>query len=103
MRSSAARAGSCARRRECRAAIASTSRSRRAGSERVSTELTFEAAQRELEQIVQRLESGDAALDEAIALWERGEELYRFCVARLDTAQGRIEQLATRVEAAKPS
>jgi exodeoxyribonuclease VII small subunit len=69
----------------------------------VSTELTFEAAQRELEQIVQRLESGDAALDEAIALWERGEELYRFCVARLDTAQGRIEQLATRVEAAKPS
>jgi exodeoxyribonuclease VII small subunit len=69
----------------------------------VSTEPTFEAAQRELEQIVQRLESGDAALDEAIALWERGEELYRFCVARLDTAQGRIEQLATRVEAAKPS
>lgn len=69
----------------------------------MSTELTFEAAQRELEQIVQRLESGDAALDEAIALWERGEELYRFCVARLDTAQGRIEQLATRVEAAKPS
>ena len=69
----------------------------------MSTEPTFEAAQRELEQIVQRLESGDAALDEAIALWERGEELYRFCVARLDTAQGRIEQLATRVEAAKPS
>ena len=69
----------------------------------MSTERTFEAAQRELEQIVQRLESGDAALDEAIALWERGEELYRFCVARLDTAQGRIEQLATRVEAAKPS
>ena len=69
----------------------------------MSTERTFEAAQRELEQIVQRLESGDAALDEAIALWERGEELYRFCVARLDTAQGRIEQLATRVEAAKSS
>jgi exodeoxyribonuclease VII small subunit len=69
----------------------------------VSTEPTFEVAQRELEQIVQRLESGDAALDEAIALWERGEELYRFCVAKLDTAQGRIEELATRVEAAKPS
>ena len=69
----------------------------------MSTEPTFEVAQRELEQIVQRLESGDAALDEAIALWERGEELYRFCVAKLDTAQGRIEELATRVEAAKPS
>jgi len=69
----------------------------------VSTEQTFEAAQRELEGIVQRLEGGDAALDEAIALWERGEELYRFCVARLDTAQGKIEELASRVEAARPT
>jgi exodeoxyribonuclease VII small subunit len=69
----------------------------------VSTEATFEAAQRELEQIVQQLEGGDTGLDEAIALWERGEELYRFCVARLETAQGKIEELATRVEAAKPS
>jgi exodeoxyribonuclease VII small subunit len=68
----------------------------------VSTEPTFEAAQRELEQIVQRLEGGDTGLDEAIALWERGEELYRFCVDKLDTAQGKLEELAQRVEAAKP-
>jgi exodeoxyribonuclease VII small subunit len=51
---------------------------------------------------VQRLESGGAALDEAIALWERGEELYRFCLGKLDSAQGKIEDLANRVEAAKP-
>ena len=69
----------------------------------MSNEPTFESAQRELEQIVQRLESGDAALDEAIALWERGEELHRFCLGKLDSAQGKIEQLASRVEAAKPS
>ncbi|HEX6491301.1 MAG TPA: exodeoxyribonuclease VII small subunit [Gaiellaceae bacterium] len=68
----------------------------------MSSEPTFEAAQRELEQIVQRLESGESGLDEAIELWERGEELYRFCVERLDAAQGRIEALASRVEAAKP-
>jgi exodeoxyribonuclease VII small subunit len=68
----------------------------------VSTEPTFEAAQLELEQIVHRLEGGDTGLDEAIALWERGEELYRFCVGKLDTAQGRLEELAQRVEAAKP-
>jgi exodeoxyribonuclease VII small subunit len=68
----------------------------------VSSEQSFEAAQRELEQIVQRLESGETPLDEAISLWERGEELYRFCVGKLDSAQGRIEELATRVEAAKP-
>jgi exodeoxyribonuclease VII small subunit len=68
----------------------------------VSSEPTFEAAQKELEQIVQRLESGETGLDEAIALWERGEELYRFCLGKLDSAQGKIEQLASRVEAAKP-
>ena len=64
--------------------------------------MTFEAAQRELEKIVQRLERGDAPLDEALKLWERGEELYRFCRERLDTAEGKIEELASRVEAAKP-
>ena len=68
----------------------------------MSSEPTFESAQRELEQIVQRLEGGDAALDEAIALWERGEELHRFCLGKLDSAQGKIEDLASRVEAAKP-
>jgi exodeoxyribonuclease VII small subunit len=52
---------------------------------------------------VQRLESGEASLDEAIALWERGEELYKLCAAKLDSAQGRIEELARRVEAVKPA
>jgi exodeoxyribonuclease VII small subunit len=64
--------------------------------------MTFEEAQRELEQIVQRLESGDAPLDEALKLWERGEELYRYCRERLDAAEGKIEELAHRAEATKP-
>ena len=66
------------------------------------SEPTFEHAQRELEQIVERLERGDAELDDAIRLWERGEELYRVCVSRLDAAQGKIEELARRVESARP-
>ena len=65
------------------------------------TEPSFEEAQKELETIVQRLESGEASLDEAITLWERGEDLYRICSAKLDAAQGRIEELARRVEAVK--
>ena len=65
-------------------------------------ELTFEGAQAELEQIVARLEQGQASLDDAIALWERGEHLYAFCRARLDAAQGKVEELARRVEQAKP-
>ena len=59
------------------------------------SELTFETAQRELEQIVERLERGEAGLDRAIALWERGE-LLRFCLTRLETAEGKIEELAQR-------
>jgi exodeoxyribonuclease VII small subunit len=66
-------------------------------------DLTFEAAQKELEQIVRRLEAGEASLDEAIGLWQRGEELYRFCLGKLDAAQGEIEQLAKRVQAAQPT
>jgi exodeoxyribonuclease VII small subunit len=66
------------------------------------SEPTFEEAQRELEQIVERLESGRAGLDEAIALWERGEELYKACVAKLDAAQGRIEELARRADETRP-
>ena len=63
---------------------------------------TFEQAQKELEGIVERLERGGASLDEAIALWERGEELLRFCLERLDTAQGKIEELARRADDAAP-
>jgi exodeoxyribonuclease VII small subunit len=66
-------------------------------------EQSFEDAQRELEQIVERLESGKASLDEAIQLWEHGEELYRVCSSKLDAAEGRIEELAKRVEAVKPA
>ena len=66
------------------------------------SEPSFEQAQRELEQIVERLERGEADLDEAIGLWERGEELYRICVGKLDSAQGKIEELAQRVEATRP-
>ena len=68
----------------------------------MSTPPTFEEAQRELESIVQRLEAGQVPLDDAIALWERGEELYRLCRSRLDAAEGRIEELAKRAEAQKP-
>jgi exodeoxyribonuclease VII small subunit len=61
----------------------------------VTDEPTFEQAQKELEQIVARLERGDVAVDEALALWRRGEELYRLCLAKLDLAAGRVEELST--------
>ena len=65
--------------------------------------MTFEEAEKELQQIVERLESGNVPLDDAVALWERGEELYRLCREQLDTAQGKVEELAARVESARPT
>jgi exodeoxyribonuclease VII small subunit len=65
--------------------------------------VTFEEAERELAAIVARLEQGNAPLEEAIGLWERGEELYRLCRQQLDAAQGKVEELARRVAQAKPA
>ena len=67
-----------------------------------AAEQTFEEAQAELEQIVARLEQGQASLDDALALWERGEQLYAYCRAKLDAAQGKVEELARRVEQSRP-
>jgi exodeoxyribonuclease VII small subunit len=64
-------------------------------------EPTFEEARAELEKIVAELESGRAGLEEALALWKRGEELYRLCLAKLDAAQGAVEELARRADEAK--
>ena len=63
------------------------------GARRMS-EPTFEEAQKELESIVERLERGDAGVDELTKLWERGEELYKICAAKLEGVQGKIEELA---------
>ncbi len=60
----------------------------------MSGEETFETLRLELEEIVGKLERGDVAVDEAISLWQRGEELHRRCAALLDAAEGRIEELS---------
>jgi exodeoxyribonuclease VII small subunit len=65
--------------------------------------MTFEDAQRELEQIVQQLESGQANLDDAIRRWARGEELHRLCLEKLDSAQGKVEALKPAEEALNPA
>jgi exodeoxyribonuclease VII small subunit len=64
--------------------------------------MTYEEAEKELAQIVEQLERGDAGLDEALKLWERGEELYCFCAGHLEAAEGRIEELSKRVDSARP-
>ena len=58
----------------------------------------FEAAIAELEGIVRKLEEGDMALDDSLKLYERGVQLSRFCHARLEDAEHRIEVLNERGE-----
>lgn len=54
---------------------------------------SFEAALKQLEEIVQKLEKGELALEESLKLYEEGIRLSRICHTKLDEAEGRIEQL----------
>ena len=58
----------------------------------------FESAIAELETIVKTLEEGDLALEKSLQLFERGVQLSRFCHARLEEAEKRIELLNERGE-----
>jgi len=55
--------------------------------------LPFEKALAELEEIVQKLESGNAPLEESIALYERGAALKAHCETTLKSAQAKIEKI----------
>ena len=57
------------------------------------SERSFEEAIARLDEIVQRLEAGNIALDESLSLFEEGIGLAKYCSARLDAAEGRLEIL----------
>jgi exodeoxyribonuclease VII small subunit len=58
----------------------------------------FEAAIAELEGIVRKLEEGDLPLEKSLEMYERGVQLSRYCHARLEEAERRIEVLDERGE-----
>jgi exodeoxyribonuclease VII small subunit len=58
----------------------------------------FEAALSELEAIVRKLEEGDLTLESSLGLYERGIALSRYCHARLEDVERRIEVLNERGE-----
>jgi exodeoxyribonuclease VII small subunit len=60
--------------------------------------MSFEDALGELEQIVRRLETGNAKLDEAIAAYERGALLKRHCEAKLREAQSRVDKIVVSAD-----
>ena len=68
-------------------------------------EMSFEAALKELESIVSRLEQGEVDLEDSIALYERGQALKGHCDKKLKAAEGRLEKIvqgAKGVEGTEP-
>ena len=53
-------------------------------------EMTFEQAMADLEQVVTQLERGDVALEDSIALYERGAELKKHCETKLNQAEEKV-------------
>lgn len=58
-----------------------------------STELSYESAKSQLDEIVTRLEDKDLPLDDMVSLWEQGEKLAAVCEERLAGAKARLEAL----------
>ena len=59
-----------------------------------SADLPFEEALSELETIVRQLETGKVKLEDAIAAYERGTQLQKACLHKLENAQLKVEQLS---------
>jgi exodeoxyribonuclease VII small subunit len=66
-------------------------------------QLSFEAALKELEDIVARLEQGEVDLEDSIALYERGRALKAHCEAKLKAAEGRLEKIVGGGKSVEPA
>lgn len=55
--------------------------------------MSFEDAMKELESVVGQLERGDVALDQSIALYERGAALKARCEAKLKEAEEKVAKI----------
>jgi exodeoxyribonuclease VII small subunit len=56
-------------------------------------EISFEQAMEQLEEIVNKLESGDVPLEQAIEMFQEGMRLSHLCGQKLDQVERKIEML----------
>lgn len=64
-----------------------------ASTKKTLSVLSFEDAMKRLEEIAEKLENGQASLDDSLALYEEGIALIRHCTGKLDTAEQKIRTL----------
>ena len=69
-----------------------------ATNERPVEEMSFEEAMAELEQVLGQLERGDVALDDSIALYERGAALKVHCEAKLKAAEEKVAAITLNAD-----
>ena len=63
-------------------------------------EMSFEQAIKELETVVGKLERGDVALEDSIALYERGAALKKRCEAKLKEAEEKVAKITLGADGA---
>ena len=61
-------------------------------------EIKFEEALKRLEEIVEKLETGQIALDDSIKVFEEGNELVKLCLDKLNKAEQKIKQISADSE-----
>ncbi len=59
----------------------------------MTKKLSFEEALNNLEEIVEKFESGEFSLDEMIKKYEEGSDLAKFCLTKLEAAENKIKLL----------
>ena len=60
---------------------------------KIAKNIKFEEALSELEAVVEKLENGDLPLEDAIAEFQRGTELSRVCLEKLNAAKTAVQKL----------
>ena len=56
-------------------------------------QLSYEEAAKELQQIIEKIESQTISLDDSLKLFERGQQLIKICYASLDGAKGKLTEI----------
>ncbi|MFL2799291.1 MAG: exodeoxyribonuclease VII small subunit [Paracoccaceae bacterium] len=62
-------------------------------SEENISEISFEKAMAELEEVINKLEYGEVPLEDSIKLYERGAELKKICEAKLKEAEQKVKNI----------
>lgn len=66
-------------------------------------QMSYERAREELVEVVNKLETGGAPLEESLALWQRGEALADRCERWLDGANAKLEQVRQELQGSEES